>query len=111
LSFGKVRFIETLKVRINARYFNLRLVASSLIMTKIYFTGLIILFSAILLNLISGKLGITGWYDFLSGLAGSGRKIFNSLTVLDYAWLFVLYPFLLGCSVFLAEKLFRLFFP
>jgi len=105
------RFVEILKVRINARYFNLRLVASSLIMTKVYFTGLIILLSAILLNLISGKLGITGWYDFLNGLANSGRKIFDSLSVMDYIWLFVLYPFLLGCSVFLAEKLFRLFFP
>ncbi|MFZ9980874.1 MAG: DUF7672 family protein [Cyclobacteriaceae bacterium] len=106
---GRIRIIETLKVRINARNFNPRLVASDLGMLKVYFIGLLILVSAIILNVISGKIGLTGWYDFLNGLAGSGRKIFDSLNFMDYVWLFVLYPFLLGCSVFFAEKLFRLF--
>lgn len=78
-------------------------------MVKIYFTGLIVLISAIILNVVSGKIGITGWYDFLTGLVADGRKIFGSLTFLDYAWLIFLYPFLLGGSVILADRLFRLF--
>jgi len=78
-------------------------------MLKIYLSGLIILISAILLNVISGKLGITGWYDFLTGLSQSEKKIIQNLSFLDYAWLFFLYPFLLGASVILADRIFKFF--
>lgn len=77
-------------------------------MFKIYLSGLIILVSAILLNVISGKLGITGWYDFLTGLVENGKKVFQDLSLLDLAWLFVLYPFLLGITTLFAERILRL---
>lgn len=77
-------------------------------MLKTYLTGLIILIFAILLNVISGKAGITGWYDFLTGLISNGKKIFQELSVMDYIWLIILYPLLLGVSVLIADRLFRL---
>ena len=77
-------------------------------MLKVYVTGLVILVSAILLNVISGVLGISGWYDFLTGLSREGKAIFRQLGPLDYAWLFFLYPILLGFSAVLADRLLKL---
>ena len=79
-------------------------------MLKVYLTGIIILVSAIVLNVLSGLLGIAGWYDFLSGLSREGKVFLRQLGVLDYAWLFVLYPALLGLSALLADRLFKLLY-
>ena len=79
-------------------------------MLKVYLTGIIILVSAIVLNVLSGLLGIAGWYDFLSGLSREGKVFLRQLGVLDYAWLFVLYPALLGLSTVLADRLFKLLY-
>lgn len=76
-------------------------------MVKTYLSGLIILIAAILFNVISGKLGITGWYDFLTGLAENGKKVFQSLNLLDLVWLFILYPFLLGITAIFSERILR----
>ena len=58
-------------------------------MLKIYLTGIVILVSAIVLNILAGLLGIVGWYDFLTGLMRDGKLFLRQLGVLDYAWLFV----------------------
>lgn len=77
-------------------------------MVKIYFIGVIILVTAILLNGLVSKLGIAGWYQALQMLSEKGTKAFTSLRWIDYAWLFFLYPFLLGGSSKLGEYVWNL---
>ena len=62
-------------------------------MIKYYFIGLIVLSVAILANIIATKLGLKTWYDFLNSI-GNG----SSLKLLDYLWLFAVYPLILGLS-------------
>lgn len=54
----------------------------------IFITGLGILAGAIILNILSSKVGLMGWYDFIADSSKAG--------VLDYIWLFILYPLGLG---------------
>ena len=73
-------------------------------MIKYYFIGVIILLSAILANIIVAKLGLKTWYDFLNSIGNS------SLKLMDYLWLFGIYPLILGLSpklgIIVWEKLF-----
>ena len=73
-------------------------------MLKIYIVGLIILVAAIVFNVVSSKLNIIGWYDFLTKLVAQGNATFSQLKLIDYLWLFLLYPFLLGLTCKLAIK-------
>ena len=75
-------------------------------MLKIYFIGLVILMVAIILNGLVNKWGITGWYDFINQLLLQGKQVFRRLTIIDYTWLFIMYPFLLGVGAKLGEFLF-----
>ena len=75
-------------------------------MLKIYFLGLIVLMVAIILNGLVSKWGITGWYDFISQLLLQGKQVFRRLTIIDYTWLFLMYPFLLGVAGKLGDFLF-----
>jgi hypothetical protein len=61
-------------------------------------TGWIVLIAAILLNLLADRLGITGWYGFLTGMAREGLKIWSQIGWLDIIWLFILYPMALGIA-------------
>lgn len=74
-------------------------------MIKYYFIGLIVLSVAILANIIAAKLGLKTWYDFLNSI-GDG----SSLKLLDYLWLFAVYPLILGLStklgIMIWDKLF-----
>jgi len=62
----------------------------------IFLTGFGILIGAILLNLIANSLSIASWYEVIGGKKG--------LTFLDYFWLFIAYPFLLGAVANLMNK-------
>jgi hypothetical protein len=74
-------------------------------MFKIYLIGLIILISAILLNLIASKLQLIGGYDFINKLMLQGKDTFTILRVVDFIWLFFLYPFLLVATCKIAFRL------
>ena len=77
-------------------------------MLKLYLVGLIILLVAILANIISGALGITSWYDFSRLIYTEGSKGLRKLSIADWGWLLLLYPFLLGLATKLGEYLFLL---
>ena len=79
-------------------------------MFRIYCIGLSILIVAIFLNAAIQKLGIMGWYEFLGKLQAEGKKTFASMRPVDYAWLFLAYPFLLGLACHLGDKLYAFFF-
>lgn len=80
-------------------------------MIRIYVIGLVILVVAILLNGIIAKLGIMGWYEFLASLQTDGKKVFSRMGVLDFMWLFFLYPFLLGGAYYIGDKLYGVLVP
>ena len=73
-------------------------------MLKIYIVGLIILVAAIVFNVVSSRFNIMGWYDFLTKLVAQGNSTFFQMKLLDYLWLFLFYPFLLGLICKLAIK-------
>jgi len=75
-------------------------------MFKIYFIGFVILLAAILLNGLINKWGIVGWYDFINQLLLQSKQTFRRLTITDYTWLFLLYPFLLGLAAKAGDFLF-----
>ena len=79
-------------------------------MFRIYCIGLSILIVAIFLNAAIQKLGIMGWYDFLEKLQSEGRKTFAAMGPIDYVWLFVAYPFLLGLAYQVGDKLYKTLF-
>lgn len=70
-----------------------------MILLKIFLLGLIILISAIALNFIVSKLGITGWYEFLLNY---GKQ---DISILSYLWLFLVYPLALGLTAYLSYRL------
>jgi hypothetical protein len=74
-------------------------------MFRIYLIGTIILFSAIILNVVIQRFGIMGWYEFLNKLQEIGKITFSTMVLADYLWLFVGYPLCLGFSSYLGEKL------
>ena len=63
-----------------------------MMLITIYFIGVAILVTAILLNAVVSKIRIVTWYDFV--------KKPSSAHWFDYIWLFVLYPALLGAAAY-----------
>lgn len=75
-------------------------------MLRIYIIGLAILITAIVANGIVVKLGIKSWYDFIELLMSDGTQALKLLRILDYLWLFIGYPFVLGFGYWIGEKLY-----
>ena len=72
-------------------------------MIKFIIQGWIILIVAIVANALVDVIGLKGWYEFLS--ENSMRKT----RFVDYLWLFVLYPCILGGGVWLANTIIKYF--
>lgn len=82
-----------------------------MLLFKILTLGFLLLVAAIVFNLLAARLGLLSWYDLLTRLSSEGRSVFRQLRVWDYAWLFLVYPFLLGLSAWYAARLLHLFHP
>jgi hypothetical protein len=73
-----------------------------LILLKIFLAGIVVLVVAVVLNLVASLLNLVTWYTFLNqvtelGLAAS----LKSLRAVDYLFLILIYPFLLGLAAYL----------
>ncbi|WP_282040685.1 DUF7672 family protein [Winogradskyella flava] len=79
-------------------------------MLKIYIVGITILLIAILANGLVIKLGVKSWYDFISLLSNDGSLGFNKLSIIDYLWLFIGYPFVLGFGYWIGDKIYHQIF-
>lgn len=75
-------------------------------MIKLFLIGWVILLAAIVLNGLIAKWGIIGWYDFINLLIEKRSRASKSLRTIDYAWLFIVYPLLLGASYKAGEALY-----
>jgi hypothetical protein len=73
-----------------------------LLLMKIYLAGMAVLVAAIGLNLLANLLGLSTWYDFLGAVSQEGlMAALRRLSVLDYLFLIVVYPFLLGLAAYI----------
>lgn len=79
-------------------------------MIRLYIIGLSILIIAILANYLIGKLGVLSWYDFLNYLSDKEASKFNKVNFIDYLWLFVGYPLVLGLGYLAGQKFNELIF-
>jgi hypothetical protein len=62
-------------------------------------SGYLILFCAIILNVLAQKLGVQTWYDFLLVVSEKGfGASFSRLQIQDILFLFAGYPVMLGLS-------------
>ena len=77
-------------------------------MLKIYIIGIAVLLIAILANILASVLGVLSWYDAILSLQKNGMGGLKQWRVLDYVWLFILYPTILGAGAFLGNRLFEL---
>ncbi|WP_299128946.1 hypothetical protein [uncultured Winogradskyella sp.] len=74
-------------------------------MLRIYIIGLTILIIAIVANAIIVKLGVNSWYDFINLLTNEGADAFKLISLVNYLWLFIGYPLVLGCGYLIGDKL------
>jgi hypothetical protein len=79
-------------------------------MLRIYTIGIFILIIAIVTNAIALKLNITTWYDFINGITKNGNDVFDTISIIDYLWLFIGYPLVLGCAYWLGDKCYTILF-
>ncbi|MBR9915284.1 MAG: hypothetical protein GYB32_10745 [Algicola sp.] len=77
-------------------------------MLKIYIVGICILIIAIIANAIIVKVGLKSWYDFIELLNEHGSVAFSKTGLLDYIWLFIGYPLILGLGYVIGDKLYDL---
>lgn len=70
--------------------------------------GMAVLLTAILANVIAGLFGLTSWYDLTKMLYTEGSKGLRKIRLIDWTWLLVLYPLLLGLGAKLGATLYEL---
>lgn len=79
-------------------------------MLRIYIIGLAILIIAILANSLVVKIGLKSWYDFLNLVNEKGVVALKLTTIIDYLWLFIGYPLVLGFGYWIGDKIHNLIF-
>jgi hypothetical protein len=72
-----------------------------MLLLKMLLAGLAVLVAAILLNILANLLGISTWYDFLQAVSQGGfTEAVRRLNALEYIFLLLLYPFMLGLAAY-----------
>jgi hypothetical protein len=71
---------------------------------EVYITGLFVLIIAIIVNPLVSHLGILTWYDFGSSFFTNPMLALTSTKWLSLAWLFIIYPIVLGLGALLGRK-------
>ena len=79
-------------------------------MIRFYCIGISILLIAVLANGIVIKLGIKSWYNFLELMSTYGFSAFKNISLIDYFWLFIGYPFVLAFGYWIGDKIHQLIF-
>lgn len=79
-------------------------------MIRLYCIGLSILIVAIIANGIIGKIGLKSWYEFFELLIKYGFEAFGKLKVMDWIWLFLVYPLILGFGYLIGKNIYNIIF-
>ncbi len=70
---------------------------------EIFLSGILILFVAVFINLLAAVLGISTWYIFLKDIQADGvLEAIKTTGVFSCIFLFLIYPFSLGATGYLA---------
>ena len=76
---------------------------------KLFFTGSIILITAIIANILVSYINISTWYTFLDKAWSNGLKeAMNQQSVLNIIWLFIIYPIILSLGYMIGETIYNL---
>ena len=78
-------------------------------MLRLYIIGVFILLSAIIANVIIGKIGLSTWYDFGPQFFKNGFIAIKEVGLYSSIWLFILYPLVLSLAYLIADKIYNLF--
>ncbi len=72
---------------------------------KAFAAGWGILVLAVILNLAASRMGIVTWYEYLQEIPSAGlASATMRLKIIDFAFLFLFYPFSLGFVAVLIAK-------
>ena len=78
-------------------------------MFRIYIIGVCILLTAIIANVVIGKISICSWYEFGPRFFRKGLVTILEVGLLNSIWLFVLYPLILACGYLIGDKIYNSF--
>ena len=78
-------------------------------MLRIYIIGLCILLTAIIANVIAGKIGLSTWYDFGNQFFKRGFIVIKEVGLFSAVWLFILYPLALALGYIVGDRIYNLF--
>lgn len=77
---------------------------------KIFITGCCILIVALLFNSLESYLKIDTWYSFIQNIQKNGiSKAISQTSPISKTFLFIIYPFVLGLTGYIALRLLKLF--
>ena len=79
-------------------------------MLRLYIIGLFILVIAIMANVLIIKIGIKSWYDLFALFDEFGTSALKQLSLIDYLWLFIGYPLVLGCGYWIGNSVHKVIF-
>ena len=78
-------------------------------MTRLYLIGILILFGAILANIIATKLNLKSWYDLFLGVSENSHY-WSRIRIIDGIWLILIYPLSLGFSAYIGNIIYQKLF-
>jgi len=70
----------------------------------LYIIGVSVLVGAIFINALAGYFRIMTWYQFLNDIASKGVDYLKNVGLINYLFLFLVYPLLLGIFALLGIK-------
>ena len=75
-------------------------------MIRLFCVGVSILIWAILANGFAQSIGLKTWYDFIEILIQK-RQTLSAISLLDWLWLMLIYPLVLGASAWAGEWIYK----
>jgi hypothetical protein len=83
-----------------------------MLLLKIFLAGLVVLIAAVVLNLLANVIGLPTWYSFLNQASEQGfYPAVHDLKAIEFLFLILLYPLLLGLAAYLTFYLTSAFLP
>ena len=79
-------------------------------MLRLYIIGLFILIIAIIANGLIIKIEMKSWYDAFALFDEFGTSALKQLSLIDYLWLFIGYPLVLGCAYWIGNSVHKVIF-
>lgn len=76
-------------------------------MFRLFTISIFILIIAIIANFLAIQFGIKTWYDLFSLINTSDSSALKALSIVDYLWLFICYPMVLGIGYWIGDYIYK----